>query len=344
MQIRLRLSKTNRRNLVMFNSFFKERWVYMVSEMLVSVVVITYNSADYVIETLESIKGQTYPKIELIVSDDASVDETITVVRKWIDVNKGRFVKYKVVESETNKGINFNCNRGIMEAAGDYIKPIAGDDLLSSDCIEKLLDYSLKNNLNFAYAKVIPFTNPSNPAYEAKLMENERLMYEIFALDVKQQYRKLLTGFNMYTIGLFLKKDFFHSIGGFDEKYKMMEDYPFAVKVTSMGYRLNLLNNYVVKYRVRSAEEWVKFFSSNRSEAHIADMAILESQELIPRLRKERMYIALYDLFIRRLALRVKKMNSSLVFFYISKIIGYLAFSKISMRIKMINHNRKNVK
>ena len=47
---------------------------------LVSVVVLSYCSAETIVETLESIKNQTYPNIELIITDDASPDNTVQVV------------------------------------------------------------------------------------------------------------------------------------------------------------------------------------------------------------------------------------------------------------------------
>ena len=56
-------------------------------EQLVSVVVITYNSSQTVVETLDSIKTQTYQNIELIVSDDCSSDNTVEVVQNGIDEN-----------------------------------------------------------------------------------------------------------------------------------------------------------------------------------------------------------------------------------------------------------------
>lgn len=49
---------------------------------LVSVIVLSYRSAETIVETLDSIKNQTYPNIELIVTDDASPDNTVQVVRK----------------------------------------------------------------------------------------------------------------------------------------------------------------------------------------------------------------------------------------------------------------------
>ena len=65
-----------------------ERFVIMEmnNQPLVSVPVITYNSAKFVLETLESIKAQTYQNIELVISDDCSTDNTVQICRDWVDL------------------------------------------------------------------------------------------------------------------------------------------------------------------------------------------------------------------------------------------------------------------
>ena len=57
----------------------------MEQDILVSVVVITYNSEKYILETLESIKTQSYKNLELIISDDCSKDDTVMICRDWLD-------------------------------------------------------------------------------------------------------------------------------------------------------------------------------------------------------------------------------------------------------------------
>ena len=93
---------------------------------LVSVVVLAYRSADTIIETLESIKKQTYPKIELIVTDDCSPDNTVEVVENWMRDNKGCLSDMKLVTTEKNTGLPSNINRGLRAATGMYYKGIAG--------------------------------------------------------------------------------------------------------------------------------------------------------------------------------------------------------------------------
>ena len=118
--------------------------------LLVSVVVITYNSEDYILECLESVKAQTYAGIELIISDDCSQDNTLKICKEWVDENKIRFVNIEIIEVKKNTGTTENINRACRLANGVWIKPIAGDDLLLPKCIEY--------NLKFSYGKKIIFS------------------------------------------------------------------------------------------------------------------------------------------------------------------------------------------
>ena len=75
---------------------------------LVSITVITYNSAKYVIETLESAKAQTYQNIELIISDDHSTDNTVKDCRQWIEKNKEWFIRTVLITIPENTGVPAN--------------------------------------------------------------------------------------------------------------------------------------------------------------------------------------------------------------------------------------------
>ena len=88
---------------------------------LVSIIVVTYNSSKYILETLESAKDQTYKNIELIVTDDSSKDNTVELCKEWMQKNSARFVRTEVITVPQNSGIAANCNRGVNAAEGTCI-------------------------------------------------------------------------------------------------------------------------------------------------------------------------------------------------------------------------------
>lgn len=126
--------------------------------------ILTYNSGDTVIETMESIKYQieTFGNgmdIYLVVSDDGSRDDTIPVLKYWLSKNSNLFVNYLILESEINQGVCRNYSRMIREIKTRDFLQIAGDDLVCSQNIfEKFhnlkenelrvyMQYDLQNNL-----------------------------------------------------------------------------------------------------------------------------------------------------------------------------------------------------
>lgn len=93
----------------------------------------TYNGAKYIREQLDSIVNQTYPIFELIIQDDCSTDETISICREYAE--KYSFIKLYINESQ--KGVNLNFHSAALRAMGDYIAISDQDDIWCLDKIEK---------------------------------------------------------------------------------------------------------------------------------------------------------------------------------------------------------------
>ena len=108
------------------------------------VSVVTFNSEKFVFDTLESVKGQTYQNIELIITDDSSTDNTVAICSKWISENKERFTGVRLITSDFNTGITANRNRGFFAANGDWIKHVDGDDLLLPSCVQDYVEFVLQ--------------------------------------------------------------------------------------------------------------------------------------------------------------------------------------------------------
>lgn len=96
----------------------------------VSVLIPTYNCADYLVEAIESVKAQTYQSWEVIVVDDGSTDNTRDRVKRFMpDVTYVR---------QVNQGVSAARNRALRECTGKYIMFLDSDDLLLPKALEKL--------------------------------------------------------------------------------------------------------------------------------------------------------------------------------------------------------------
>lgn len=107
-------------------------------DSLFSIVVLTYNQANLIEDTLDSIYKQSYSNIELIISDDASSDDTPKIIKHWLKKYSKRFSNIAFFSSNNNNGISKNHNRGIKAAKGEFLKYLGGDDLLLPEATEKM--------------------------------------------------------------------------------------------------------------------------------------------------------------------------------------------------------------
>lgn len=243
---------------------------------LVSIIVVTYNSAKFVLETLESAKAQTYRNIELIVTDDCSQDNTVEICRKWLDENKGRFVRTELIMAERNTGVPANCNRGVRAAKGEWVKFIAGDDALEVDCVNHFIDFIEKNTqakVIYSYARYyINDFNENNyirkwpPAYPSLFVDDKICATEQFGI--------LLKSFMIPAPTVFLNKDVIYSVGLFDERF-FVEDFPMWLKLTRAGYKFYFMDKMTIKYR----QHYGSISGKNKHEKPIINDAYYKNEQ-----------------------------------------------------------------
>ena len=99
-----------------------------------SLVVIAYNRGDYIRQCLDSLVGQTFTDIEIIVVDDASTDGTLDVVRSYSDKDS----RVKVIAKSRNEGAHLARLDGCAASTGDYVIFVDGDDALELTACELL--------------------------------------------------------------------------------------------------------------------------------------------------------------------------------------------------------------
>jgi glycosyltransferase involved in cell wall biosynthesis len=117
---------------------------------LVSVALCTYNGARYLREQLDSLARQTYPRLEFIVVDDASTDETGLILEEY-----ARRLPLRIYRNESNLGYIKNFEKAIALSTGTFIAPCDQDDIWLPEKIAALVDFCRDKLLVYCDAELI---------------------------------------------------------------------------------------------------------------------------------------------------------------------------------------------
>lgn len=216
---------------------------------LVTVGVVTYNSEEFIKETLDSIYNQDYPNVELIISDDCSTDDTVKVCKSWISKHESRFNGIKLVTADKNTGVSGNSNRALKEAHGEWYKCFDGDDILLPHAISSYVEYV--NEHPEASQVVAKVENFNGKDVSTSKVDNLTKYVCRESATAKYQLSVITKTLFFRCSSHFAKTNAIRSVGAFDERFPMLEDYPLMVRLIGGGYRVYFLDLTVVRYRER---------------------------------------------------------------------------------------------
>ncbi|HAR32980.1 MAG TPA: hypothetical protein DCR95_02505 [Desulfobacter sp.] len=193
----------------------------------ISVIVPTYNYGQYIGKTLESVLNQTYQDFEIVVVDDGSEDDTAFVVRSFDD-SKVRYIY------QENQGACVARNRGIQEAAGEFLLFEDADDLLEPEHLEEYLKVAQKN----------PGCNIYGPAEKIRI-ENGK--YQILQSKGKCPEDDLLEQWighwSIWSNCILWPRKTIEAIGGWDETLHANQDGDIAMRALIAGIRFVYAEN-----------------------------------------------------------------------------------------------------
>lgn len=295
---------------------------------LVSVVVVSYNAEKYIVETLESIKKQTYSPIELIITDDASNDKTLEIVRAWVADNKSFFAENRIIANDINRGTVFNCNSGIKESKGVYIKMIAADDILDKDSIKNSVYYQEKYTDAIVIGKIIPFGE--NKSQVRLIKEKAERGYLILKQNQQIQKKEMLRCNYIYgPSGSFFRREIYEKVGMYDERFPLMEDYPYLIRLMEKNYQFRICNYISAYYRVTGnsvSNGSNKLFDKNQYDYW--------NQEKKYIIRRNRLYLLYYEQWIQFKQIQIKaKYGEKSIQNYFARILLLLIFWRLPQLI-----------
>lgn len=118
--------------------------------MIVSIITPLHNAADFFEQALESVLSQTYDEWELIIIDDRSTDNSVEIVKSYLEIDN----RINLIQLEKNYGAAVARNAGIEIAKGRYIAFLDSDDIWYPEKLERQLDFMQKNDVAFSFSKI----------------------------------------------------------------------------------------------------------------------------------------------------------------------------------------------
>lgn len=245
--------------------------------MKLSIIVPVYNIAHYLNDCVQSVLAQSFHDWELVLVNDGSTDQSLMLCEEWAKKDKRIRVVHK-----TNGGLSDARNAGLLEAKGEYIHFLDGDDFYTSDkvlqtLIEQVEQYQLPDTLLFCRVDKYEDTGKENKErpYDVDFINQAESTVAIFEHLLRTQR------FNMSACFQILRHECLMENQIFFEKGLLSEDVDWSLALWQHLRTVKAVNCYGYCYRHRSAS--ISTSLSIRTYQSYQYMF----QKWIPRLQKD---------------------------------------------------------
>jgi len=274
---------------------------------LVSVVCMCFNHQEYVIESLNSVKNQTYKNIEILINDDYSSDNSVSEINKWLKFNKATVINF----NSKNIGNTKSFNALAKHTKGEYLIDLATDDILMPNAIEKHIENFRKNNYNngvsFGNAEYID-KNRTHIKYHYPVNNYYKVIEKPLSGDI---YKKMLSTYHINSCTMMISKDIFKILNGYDNNLHY-EDLDFILRASrvypfffcdailikkrelenSLGNQFKGFNSYTLKLEKSTFKIFKKALKMNVSGEENKALSIRVKREVKKNLKNLSFFMA----------------------------------------------------
>jgi glycosyltransferase involved in cell wall biosynthesis len=242
---------------------------------LVSVIIPAFNVETYIRRTIDSVLGQTYKRIEVLVVDDGSTDRTAEIVESIAEKDLRIILLRK-----QNSGVADARNLAIREASGDFIANIDADDIWYPENIEKLMKQMLLAGPTVGVVY----------AWSVVIDENDLLTEDFLSSRIEGDvYRKLVY---KYFVGnasaSLIRRSCFDKVGFYNAEFKKLnaqgcEDWDLHLRIAE-SYGFRVVPRFLIRYRRKAGNMSADFQGMARSHALVLKDVTRRHPEIHPRI------------------------------------------------------------
>ncbi len=222
----------------------------------VSICIPTYNGSDFLASSLESALAQSFGKLEFIICDDCSTDDTTNIAEEYAK----RDSRVRLYRNPVNLGLVENWNHTIAKASGEWIKLLFQDDILYPDCISELFRTAsqtcglfIASFRDFIYEKKLGSEGDTFYDWHAKLIANLYLRSKLTAEEIATLACENI-GLNLVgePPATLIHRSVFDRVGYFNSSLSQRPDTEFWVRA-GIQFGVEMVRHPLVAFRVHSA-------------------------------------------------------------------------------------------
>jgi glycosyltransferase involved in cell wall biosynthesis len=214
---------------------------------LISVIVASYDHSRFLDERIQSLLCQTYTNLEVIIIDDNSTDESVSIINKYLTDSR-----VKLIKNPKNRGWINVSNQGFDESTGDYLLFANCDDSCAPTLIEELLNqFNSSSKIGLAYSRSLiidEFGEILSDDFAGREEKFRKFCSSNVVIDGKLMARFLMRSCVIPNLSAALiSKVAFEKSGGFSHKYEICSDWDFYIRLSeqfAVGYISLPLNNF----------------------------------------------------------------------------------------------------
>ncbi|UQY36430.1 glycosyltransferase [Pseudomonas fulva] len=210
---------------------------------LVSVLISSYNHADFIEASIRSVYAQSYPNIELLVVDDGSRDGSVELIQQLQAELGFDFV------AQANKGLCTTLNEMIVRSKGRYIAPLGSDDVMLPERFSLQIPFMEQHpETGICAGGIVLIDGDGNPLPDKKQRHRpaRRLDFDDLFMDRKP---------GPPAPTLLFRREALEKVGGFDPTIRI-EDYFVELRIARAGYFIDILEEPLALYRVHGSNTY----------------------------------------------------------------------------------------
>lgn len=257
---------------------------------LVSICIPTYNGAEFIRQTMQSLIDQNYNNIEIIVVDDCSTDKTIEYVKEFDDP------RIKVIVNDSNLGPLGNYSKSLSYSSGKYAKMICQDDILLPEMIEKQVAVMEENsNVSVVTGASRVIDEKDNVIMTRRLYKHDKI------IDGKKFILRTFSGRNLYGepfLNLYRTEDMKKGEGLYtDNEVYFCADWDASLLMSYYG-DVYYISDFIGLYRINNASLTADVYKKEKKRIYESSMALFKKHQKYGKIKLTWFHYARFSLMI----------------------------------------------